>query len=86
MKTNNTLITSAEDLDIVVPMHNLLEDKHNYSMTSGSLLNYCRDKIDNVDVNDSASDGCKIKIVGETPGRLPQARKPGDTDCQFNCQ
>ena len=86
MQTKNTLITSAEDLDIVVPMRNLLEDNHNYSMTSGSLLNYCRDKIDNVDVNDSASDGCKIKIVGETPERLPQARKPGDTDCQFNCQ
>ena len=36
-KINSTLIDNAEDLDIVMPMYNLLEYSQNYSMTSGSL-------------------------------------------------
>ena len=39
-KINNTFIDNADDLDIVVPMYNLLEYDNNYSMTSGSLWNY----------------------------------------------
>ena len=35
-------------------MYNLLEYSQNYSMTSGSLWNYYRDEID--DVDDNASD------------------------------
>ena len=46
-KVNNILIGSTEDLDIVMPMYNLLEYSQNYSMTSGSLWNYYRD--DDVD-------------------------------------
>ena len=42
---------NAECLDIVMLMYNLLEYSHNYSMTSGSLWNYYRDKIDDVDDN-----------------------------------
>ena len=34
---NSTLMESAEDLDIVMSMYNLLEYSQNYSMTSGSL-------------------------------------------------
>ena len=58
---------NAEDLDIVMPMYNLLEYSQNYSMT-GSLWNYYRDKID--DVDDIASDGkpfeYKTKMKMET--------------------
>ena len=36
-KINTALIDNAEDLDIVMPMYNLLEYSQNYSMTSGSL-------------------------------------------------
>ena len=36
-KIKSTLIGNAEDLDIVMPMYNLLEYSQNYSMTSGSL-------------------------------------------------
>ena len=36
---------AAEDLDIVMLMHNLSEHSGNYSMTSGSLWNYYRDEI-----------------------------------------
>ena len=41
-KINNIFIGNAEDLDIIMPMHNLLEYSNNYSMTSGSLGNHYR--------------------------------------------
>ena len=43
-----------------MPMHNLLEYSQNYSLTSGSLWNFYRDEIDNI--NDNASDGKSLKI------------------------
>ena len=58
-KTNSTLIDNAEDLDIVISMDNLLEFSQNYFITSGSLLNYYRDKIDDVDNNASDSKSFK---------------------------
>ena len=45
-KINNTLIDNAEDLDIVMPMYNLIEYSKNYSKTSGRLRNYYRDEPD----------------------------------------
>ena len=38
-KINKTFIDNAEDLDIVMPMYNLLEYSKNYSMTLESLWN-----------------------------------------------
>ena len=82
-KIKNTLIDN-EDLDIVIPMYNLPEYSHNYSMTSGSLWNCYRDKIVDADVNDNASDGkpfeYNTKIIGETPERPPQPGNPGNAD------
>ena len=34
---NNRFVDNAEDLDIVIPLYNLLEYSGNYSMTSESL-------------------------------------------------
>ena len=43
-KINNELIEDAEDLDIAMPMYNLLlEYSKNYRKTIGSLYNYYRD-------------------------------------------
>ena len=39
-KINHILINNAEDLDIVMPMYNLLEYSKNYRKTTGSLWNY----------------------------------------------
>ena len=39
-KINNTLIDNAEDLDIVMPMHNLLECSKNYLKTSGNYRDF----------------------------------------------
>ena len=42
-KINGGLVENAEELDIVMPMYNLLEYCKNYSKTSASLWNYYRD-------------------------------------------
>ena len=43
-KINGELVENAEDLDIIIPMYNLLEYSKNYEKTSGSLFNYYRDE------------------------------------------
>ena len=43
-KINGELVENAEDLDIVMPMYNLLEYSKNYEKTSGSLFNHYRDE------------------------------------------
>ena len=42
-KINNIFIDNAEDLDVVMPMYNLLKYSKNYSKTTGSFWNYYRD-------------------------------------------
>ena len=42
-KINNTQVDNAKDIDIVMPMYNLLEYSDNYSKTFGSLWQYCKD-------------------------------------------
>ena len=41
---NNTQIDNAKDIDIVLPMYDLIEYGDDYSKTSGSLWNYYRDE------------------------------------------
>ena len=43
-KINGINIDNAEDLDVVMPMYNLLEYSKNYRKTTGSLWNYYRDE------------------------------------------
>ena len=60
IQNNNTFIDHAEDLDIAMPMYNLLEYSDNYSMTPGTLWNYYRDKVnDDPNENDAAAN-CRI--------------------------
>ena len=74
-KINNTQIDNAEYIDIVMPMYNLIEYSDNYSKTSGSLWQYCKEipAIDNdgdiADFNGAnATDSFnfKTKITGQT--------------------
>ena len=46
-RINGELIEDADDLDIVMPMYNLLEYSKNYRKTIGSLYNYYRDELNN---------------------------------------
>ena len=42
-RINNTDIDNAQDIDIVMPMYNLIEYRDNYSKKSGSLWQYYKD-------------------------------------------
>ena len=51
-KIKGVKIYNAEDLDVVMPMYNLLEYSKNYRKTTGSLWNYYRDE-PNSDTDDN---------------------------------
>ena len=72
---NNTQIDNAKDIDIVMPMYNLIEYSDNYAKTIGSLWQYCKDipalnandEITAFDVNNvTDSFNFKVKITGRT--------------------
>ena len=63
---NNAQIDNAKDIDIIMPMYNLIEYSDNYAKTSGSLWQYFRDEPDD-NLADSESFKAKIKITGKTP-------------------
>ena len=72
---NNTQVDNAKDIDIVMPMYNLIEHSNNYSKTSGSLWQYCKDMpaVDNINVivnfaenNLTDSFNFKAKMTGQT--------------------
>ena len=74
-RINGELIEDADDLDIVMPMYNLLEYSKNYRKTIGSLYNYYRDELsdDNnpnnfpsTNVVNSETFKYKNKIIGNT--------------------
>ena len=75
-KINRELIEDAEDLDIVMPIYNLLEYSKNYKKTVGSLYNYYRDELSddannnnnflNNNVVNSNIFKYKNKIIGNT--------------------
>ena len=59
-RINGELIEDADNLDIVMPMYNLLEYSKNYRITIGSLYKYYRDELsDDADDNNFSN----IKVV-----------------------
>ena len=65
-RINNTDIDTAQDIDIVMPMYNLIEHSDNYSKTSGGLWKYYKDEPNN-NMTDSELFKSKVKIRGKTP-------------------
>ena len=72
---NNTQIDNAKDVDIVMPMYNLIEYSDNYAKTTGSLWQYCKDipaRDNNNEIteftagNTTDSFNFKAKITGQT--------------------
>ena len=59
-RINGELIEDEDDLDIVMPIYNLLEYSKNYRKTIGSLYNYYRDELSDDNDNDSFGN---IKVV-----------------------
>ena len=81
LKISNQLIEDAQDLDIVIPMYNLLYYSKNFRKTTGSLWNYYPDMPksghDNnanlrqriiYPITDSESFNYKTKLIGNVPG------------------
>ena len=65
-RINNTDIDNAHDINIVMPMYNLIEYSDNYSKASGILWQYYKDD-PNDNLPDSESFKSKVKIIGKTP-------------------
>ena len=74
-KINGEIVENAEDLDIIMPMYNVLEYSKNYEKTSGSLFNYYRDEPSeitigagnnaiNISIRNSKSFDYKIELTG----------------------
>ena len=64
---NNTQIDNAKDIDIVMPMYNLIECKDNYAKTTGSLWQFFRDEpVADDDIEETESFKSKKKITGKT--------------------
>ena len=74
-RINGELIEDADDLNVVIPMYNLLEYSKNYRKTIGSLYNYFSDELeDDADLDNFANNNVvssnalkyKNKITGNT--------------------
>ena len=71
---NDEHVDNADNLDIIMPMYNLIEYSDNYSDTSGSLWQFTRDESlltnggnhDNVSVNNSTSSKYKSSLIVES--------------------
>ena len=74
-RIKNTNIDHAHDIDIVMPMYNLIEYSDNYSKTCGSLWQYYKD-----DPNDNLTDSESFKSKVKIPGTTPAARNTKDVE------
>ena len=72
---NNTQIDNAKDIDIVMPMYNLVEYSDNYAKTTGRLWQYCKDipaRNNNDEIIDFGANNLtdsfnfKVKFTGQT--------------------
>ena len=72
---NNTQVHNAKDIDIVMPMYDLIKYSHNYSKASGNLWKYCKDipavNNNNAIVNFAENNltdsfNFKVKMTGQT--------------------
>ena len=91
-KINNTQIGNVEYIDIVMPLYNLMECSNNYSKTSGSLWQYCKDvpAVDDngafVDFNGAnATDSCnfKAKITAQAADNNNNGKIAGRVDVEI---
>ena len=71
LEINDEQVDTAENLDITMPMYNLIEYSDNYQDSSASLYQYKRDEspednaIANLTVNNSSSFKYKVSLLGD---------------------
>ena len=81
-KINGVKIDNAEDLDVVMPMYNLLEYSKNYKKTTGSLWNYYRDEPSNPLSSNSKSFKYQTSITGSADKEGYDANKVGKNETE----
>ena len=69
LKINNEHVDTAENLDIVIPMYNLIEYSDNYQDSAATLYQHKRDEppddiANNLAVNNSSSFKYKVELLG----------------------
>ena len=88
-KISNVLINNADDLDVVMPMYNLLEYSKNYKETTDRFWNYYRDEPNNPPLNphvgnnpptinynaDSITNFESFKCKSSITGKIPNANQ-----------
>ena len=73
LEINDEHVDTAENLDIVMPMYNLIEYSDNYQDSSATLCQYKRDEppeddaVANLTANNSNSFKYKVKLLGNIP-------------------
>ena len=79
---NNTQIDNAKDIDIVIPMYNLIEYSDNYSKTSGSLRQYCKD-ISAVDNNNAIVNFAQSNLTDLFNFKVKKTSQTGDNGTEI---
>ena len=83
LEINDEHVDTAENLDTVMPMHNLIEYSDNYQDSSATLYQYKRDApteanaIDNLTADNSSSFKYKDKLLGNIPQLDADAARVG---------
>ena len=72
---NNTQVDNAKDIDIVMPMYNLIEHSDNYAKTSGGLWQYCKD----IPARDANNEITKFRVNNTTDSFKFKAKITGQT-------
>ena len=83
LEINDEHVDTAENLDIVMPMYNLIKYLDNYQDSSATLYQYKRDEppeddaVADLTANNSNSFKCKIKLLGNRNQRAADAARVG---------
>ena len=81
LEINDEHVDTAENLDIVMPMYNLIEYSDNYQDSSATLYQYKRDEPPEVDaiadlaVNTSSSSKYKANLLGNIAAAIPNVAR-----------
>ena len=76
---NNTQIDNAKDIDIVMPMYNLIEYSDNYAKTTGSLWQYCEDiPARNANANDVITEFTESNLTDSFKFKVKITAKTGN--------
>ena len=76
-KINNTQVDNAKDIDIVMPMYNLIEYSDNYSKAPGSFWQYCKDILA-VDNNNAIANFAENNLTNSFNFKAKMASQTGD--------